>query len=192
MWCVVLQPKSTTRNAVLPAGSTPTAEVVGTILRRATPPELIGTYKWNGHIVYLFAYKTGKAGTENKHELPPPHDTILLFGEAVMIATKGGTAVSFGTAEYTKFYNESFGGFEDLGSEDSEDDEDEEEDAEEEEEEDEAAEEEEEEEGEFEEDEEELVVPVPKAVKAKRGAKKAPNYYTQSELTAEDYTLVKK
>ena len=51
---------------------------------------------------------------------------------------------------------------------------------------------EEEEEGEFEEDEEELVVPVPKAVKAKRGAKKAPNYYTQSELTAEDYTLVKK
>jgi len=191
MWCVVLQPKGTTRNAVLQLTAIPTPENVGTILRRATPPELIGTYKWSGHIVYLFAYKTGKAGTENKHELPPPHDTVLLFGEAVMIATKTGVPVSFGTAEYTKFYNESFGGFEDLGSEDSEDDE-AEDDEEAEDEEEEAEEEEEEEEGEFDEDEEEPVRPPPKATKTKRGAKKAPNYYTQSELVAEDYTLVKK
>lgn len=191
MWCVVLQPKGTTRNAVLPAGSAPTVEVVGGILRRATLPELIGTYKWNGHIVYLFAYKTGKAGTENKHELPPPHDTILLFSEAVLIATKAGVAVSFGTVEYTKFYNESFGGFEDLGSEDSDEggEEDEEEEEEDEIEEEEV---EKEDEGEFDEDEEEPVQIVAKIVKAKRGVKKAPNYYIQGELTPEEYTLVKK
>jgi hypothetical protein len=191
MWCVVLQPKGTTRNAVLPAGSTPTVEVVGGILRRATLPELIGTYKWNGHIVYLFAYKTGKAGTENKHELPPPHDTILLFSEAVLIATKACVAVSFGTVEYTKFYNESFGGFEDLGSEDSDEggEEDEEEEEEDEIEEEEV---EKEDEGEFDEDEEEPVQIVAKIVKAKRGVKKAPNYYIQGELMPEEYTLVKK
>ena len=191
MWCVILQPKGTTRNAVFPAGGAVTAETVGTILRRATPPELIGTFKWNGHIVHLFAYKTGKAGTENKHELPPPHDTVLLFGEAVLVATKAGAAVSFGTADYTKFYNESFGGFEDLGSEDTEGEEDDEEDEEEEEEEEEDVEK-EEEEGEFEEEEEEPVIVVAKVVKAKRGVKKAPNYYTQGELVAEEYTLVKK
>ena len=192
MWCIVLQPKGTTRNAVLPAGSAPTVEVVGGVLRRATLPELIGTYTWNGHVIHLFAYKTGKAGTENKHELPPPHDTVLLFSEAVMIATKGGVPVSFGTAEYTKFYNESFGGFEDLGSEDSEDGGEEDEEEEEEEEEVEEEVEPEEGEGEFEEDEEEPVRVVPKVVKAKRGAKKAPNYYTQTELMPEAYTLTKK
>ena len=190
MWCVVLQPKGTTRNAVLPAGSAPTVEVVGGVLRRATLPELIGTYTWNGHVIHLFAYKTGKAGTENKHELPPPHDTVLLFSEAVMIATKGGAPVSFATAEYTKFYDESFGGFEDLGSEDSEDGGDEEE----EEEEEELEEEVEPEEGEveFEEEEEEPVRVVAKVVKAKRGVKKILNYYTQAELMPEAYTLVKK
>ena len=176
---------------MLPAGSAPTVEVVGGILRRATLPELIGTYKWNGHIVYLFAYKTGKAGTENKHELPPPHDTILLFSEAVLIATKAGVAVSFGTVEYTKFYNESFGGFEDLGSEDSDEggEEDEEEEEEDEIEEEEV---EKEDEGEFDEDEEEPVQILAKIVKAKRGVKKAPNYYIQGELMPEEYTLVKK
>jgi len=190
MWCVILQPKGTTRNAVLPAESKPTVEVVGGILRRATLPELIGTYTWNGHVIHLFAYKTGKAGTENKHELPPPHDTVLLFSEAVMIATKGGAPVSFGTAEYTKFYNESFGGFEDLGSEDSEDGEEDE--GEEEEEEVEEEVDQEETEQEFEEEEEEPVRILPKVVKAKRGAKKIPNYYTQTELMPEAYTLIKK
>jgi len=196
MWCVVLQPKGTTRNAVLDANSScpPVAATVGTILRRATPPELIGTWTWQGHTLYLFAYKTGKAGTENKHELPPPYDSVLLFGEAVIIATKANTLVSFGTVEYPKFYNEALGGFEELGSEDSEEDEDEEEEEEEGEAEDEEEEEEEVEEdneGEAEEEEEEEVVrrPPPKVSKSKRTNKKMSAWYAIPELEAEPYSI---
>jgi hypothetical protein len=203
MWCVILQPKGTSRNAVIPTpesliqsgGGVDTA-AIGGILRRTAAPVLIGTWKWNGCVIHLFGYKTGKAGTENKHEIPPPHDKGLLFGEAVVIATKGGAVLSFSSAEYTKFYNEAYGGFEDLGSEDSEDDGEEEEEEEEEEAEPEAeAEAEEEEEPEADvpdEEDDEPARPAPKPVapsKAKRGGKKMPTWYAQPDMEPEAYVL---
>ena len=202
MWCVVLQPKGTSRNAVIPnpdtllQGGVPDAAVCGAILRRTSAPVLIGSWKWNGHVLYVFGYKTGKAGTENKHELPPPHDSGLLFGEALVIATKGNAAVSFNSTEYTKFYNEAYGGFEDLGSDDSEEEDEEEEEEEEVEEEAEVeAEKEDEEEAEADEgedeEEEEPARPAPKpAAKAKRGGKRVPAWYTQADMEPEPYRLV--
>jgi len=209
MWCVILQPKGSTRNAVIPAGEgggkgVPDVALVGQILRRAVPPERIGSWKWNGMVVYLYAYKTGKAGTENKHELPPPHDKGLFFGEAVLIAVQGGGPVSFSITEFTKFYTEKFGGFEDLGDEeddedegeDDEDAEDEEGEAEEEEEVEEEAEGEDEEggaEGDAEEEAEEEAPrkPVAKAPKPKRGAKKMPAWYAQADMEPEPYLLTR-
>lgn len=189
MWCVVLQPKGTSRNALIPADTkVHNPALVGTILRRATPPEYIGVWNWNGHVVHLYAYKTGKAGTENKHELPPPHDTALLFGEAVLIATKANVIVTFNTTEYTKFYNETLGGFDDIGSEDSDTDDEDIESEEEEEAAEESASESETEEVEVEEEEEEAPRPVIKIVKAKRNNKKATTWYNVSELVAEPYT----
>jgi DNA-directed RNA polymerase subunit M/transcription elongation factor TFIIS len=169
---------------------------VGTILRRATAPELIGTYKWNGMTLHLFGYKTGKAGTENKHELPPPHDKVLLFGDVVLIATKGTQMVSFATTDYQKFHTDGHGGFEDIGSQDSDDedaeDEDEEEIEDEEEEiEDEAAEESESEIGSVIEEEEEDDAPHPvrkPLIAPKRTNKKlAAAWYSIVQLTPEDY-----
>ena len=196
MWCVVLQPKGTTRNAVIPAGTEQhSAAAAGSILRRATAPEYIGSWKLNDVVVHLYAYKTGKAGTENKHELPPPYDTMLLFGEAVLFAARANKLISFGTAEYTKFYNEIMGGFDDIGSEDSDTDaEDAEEEAEEEVEEvvedvessdDESV---AESLVEVEEDDEPAPLPV-KIIKPKRVNKKIPTWYTLPELTPEPYTL---
>ncbi len=198
MWCVILQPKGTCRNALLPADQkdllSPAA--VGGILRRATAPELLGTYKWSGMTLHLFGYKTGKVGTENKHELPPPHDKVLVFGDIVVIATKGSTQqmVSFATTDYQKFHTDGHGGFEDLGSQDSETDEDEEdeEEAEEEEiEEEDAAEESEEESvaSEVVEEEEEAPRPVrkPSAAAIKRNNKKLPAWYSQTQLIIEEY-----
>ena len=93
MWCVVLQPKGTTRNALLPAtaiseSALPTPAMVGGILRRATPPEAIGTWTWNGLVLHLFAYKTGKAGTENKPRpsaVPSAYATELSSRETLMM-----------------------------------------------------------------------------------------------------------
>jgi hypothetical protein len=198
MHCTILQPKGTTRNANIPAGETklPAASVIGGILRRVGPPDLVGSWKKDGMIVHLFGYKTGKAGTENKHELPPPHDKVLLFGEAVVVATRSGDLVSFGTAEYTKFYNTAFGGFDDVGSEDSLSDmEDAEPDMDEEEEDAEdvesVASSESEELPIEEEEEEERPRPVPKLVKPKRTNKKIPAWFSVPELEPEAYTLVR-
>jgi hypothetical protein len=190
MWCLILQPKSTVRNALIPATITgiPDAAGIGGILRRATPPELIGTYKYEGLVLYLFGYKTGKAGTENKNELPPPHDKVLLFGEAVLFAIKDGEPVSFGTAEWPKFYEAANGGFEDLDEDEEEDEDEDGEEEEEEEEEEVVAAEEEEEVLPVEEEEEEKPVPI-KVAKVKRGNKRVPNWFTLPELSAEEYHL---
>ena len=199
MWCVILQPKGTSRNALLPADQkdllSPAA--VGGILRRATAPELIGKYKWNGMTLHLFGYKTGKAGTENKHELPSPND-VQVFGDIVIIATKGPTTtmVSFATADYQKFIaSQSSGDQEEAGSNDSDtDDEDEEL---EEEEEVEEAEEEAAEESDDEsvvasveaEEEEEAPRPVrkPSAATIKRNNKKLPAWYSLAQILPEEY-----
>jgi len=155
--------------------------IVGNILRRASPPEMIGVWSWGELTLQLYAYKAGKAGTENKHELPPPHDTILLFGEAVVVAVKNGVVQSFNTTAYTKFSNEAMGGFEDLGSDTETETEEEEEEEVEEDEED-------VEEVEEEEAEAEAEVEVPLAVKkVKRGAKKVQNWYLQPELEPDVY-----
>ena len=81
-YCIVLQPKSTTRNVQVGeswlAEGKPSPAAAGAILRRATLPELIGTWTWKAaagtQTLHLYGYKSGKAGTENKHELPPPFD----------------------------------------------------------------------------------------------------------------------
>lgn len=197
VYCVVLQPKGTTRNAqlndsVLATGA-PSSSAAGTVLRRATEPELVGTYKYGESVVHLYAYKTGKAGTENKHELPPPYDKDLLFGEAVLFLTTGGKYATFNDAEFKKWQTAAMGGFEELGDSDTDSDADSEEGEEEEEEEEEVVEEEEEEaepEIEVEEEEEEEVRrPIPKVSKAKRNLKRVPAWYSTSELMPESYTL---
>jgi transcription elongation factor S-II len=110
--CLILQPKGTTRNANIPAelAGVPTSKEVGGILRRATDPEAIGVWKWGTILLHLYGYKTGKTGTENQHELPPPHQEVKLFGEAVLIATTGAasaaTLTSFNTEKFQQFLAE--------------------------------------------------------------------------------------
>jgi hypothetical protein len=197
MYCTVLQPKGTTRNAMIPAGETklPAAGVIAGVLRRVGAPELIGTWKKDGLVVHLFGYKSGKAGTENKHELPPPHDKVLLFGEAVVVGTRSSDLVTFGTAEYTKFYNSAFGGFDDIGSEDSlsdvEDGAEEDEEEEVEEDAESVASTEPEVIEEVEEEEEERPKPILKLVKPKRVNKKIAAWFSLPELEPEAYTLVR-
>ena len=104
--------------------------------KKKTEPELLGTYIYKQLTLFIFGFTKGKAGTENKHELPPPHDSILAFGDIMLIASKDensfGTPVVFKVEDYEIFYSKAFGGFEDI---DEDEDEDEEEEIEEEEEE---------------------------------------------------------
>lgn len=67
----------------------------------------------------LYGWSDGKSGTENKHELPPPVDEELLFGDLLVIKTQNRDIKHLSIAGYNEFYEMAFGGFEDLGSEDS-------------------------------------------------------------------------
>ena len=96
------------------------------LLKKKVAPEMIGSYKNRAQTLFLFGYTTGKAGTENKHELPPPHDTTLCFGDIIILASKDSKSwlnpVPFKAEDYEIFYTRAFGGFEDLDSDDEEED----------------------------------------------------------------------
>jgi hypothetical protein len=71
--------------------------------------------------IQLYAKKVGRAGQENKYEFPPPVDNILYFGNCILINKDSDLKLS----DWHAIYEHLYGGFEEIGSEDSrEDDED--------------------------------------------------------------------
>jgi hypothetical protein len=98
------------------------SSAIKTHLKKKESPEVVGTYKYKSNTLFLLGYTSGKAGTENKHELPPPHDTTLCFGDIILLASKDendwSKPVSFKSVDYEAFYTKAFGGFEDLDEED--------------------------------------------------------------------------
>lgn len=96
------------------------------LLKKKTAPEMIGSYKNRAVTLFLFGYTKGKAGMENKHELPPPHDTTLCFGDIIILASKDSKTwsnpVPLKAEDYEVFYTRAFGGFEELDSEEEEED----------------------------------------------------------------------
>ena len=95
--------------------------------KKKIEPDLLGTYKYKTNTLYLFGFPHGKAGNENKHELPPPHDSMLVFGDIMLIASKSEVSfafpVLFKVEDYEMFYSKAFGGFDDLDDDDDENDE---------------------------------------------------------------------
>lgn len=70
--------------------------------------------------VSVFGKDNGRAGQENKYEFPPPIDSVLLFGSCVLVNKENNVAVSISKVEWSKVYEHLFGGFDDIGAEDSE------------------------------------------------------------------------
>lgn len=62
-------------------------EEVQSLLKKKSAPAELGTYTFQSNTLTLFGYTEGKAGTENKHELPPPHDNLLCFGDILLVAS---------------------------------------------------------------------------------------------------------
>ena len=71
------------------------------------------------HKVYLYGKKIGRAGNENKYDFPPPVDNELFFGTMVMVMeNQSQEYVNLTLEQWTQIYNDLFGGFDDIGSED--------------------------------------------------------------------------
>ena len=78
--------------------------------------------------VHLFGKTEGRAGQENKYDFPPPVDNTLFFGKCVLVMkNQQEHLVDLQETDWKVIYEQLFGGFEDIGDEDS-DEEDEEED----------------------------------------------------------------
>ena len=78
------------------------------------------------HIVELWSRDSGKSGTENKYELPPPIDTPLYFGNMAAVGVNNkGELIDLTIPIWKRVYEHLFGGFEDLGDESEEESEDE-------------------------------------------------------------------
>ena len=75
--------------------------------------------------VSVFAKNNGRANSENKFELPPPLDNELYFGSILIVLHKEKEKYELEDLEdltiekWEKFYEKLYGGFEDLGEEDS-------------------------------------------------------------------------
>ena len=109
--------ESRTLKTIAFAAAAATGAGVAKALRKVKPAELVGSYTTKtGTKLSVWGWRTGKAGTENKHELPPMGDGAdegLLFGDAVVVSSAGDYTVE----QWETFYEEAFGGFESLDSE---------------------------------------------------------------------------
>ena len=73
--------------------------------------------------IKLYGKKTGRAGQENKYDFPPPVDNVLFFGPCILICSdlETGKTIDLAKSDWEEIYEYLFGGFENVGSEDSDD-----------------------------------------------------------------------
>lgn len=82
--------------------------------------KIIHTYIDKDYSIRVYASVDGVAGQENKHELPPPLDTRLLFGDTYLVRyDKNKTLSNFSKKQFKKFIDDFNGGFDDIGSQDT-------------------------------------------------------------------------
>jgi hypothetical protein len=82
-----------------------------------TWPVEIGAKKYN---ISLYGKTKGRANSENKYEFPPPVDSVLFFGSCVLVnRDETGKLVDLSKSEWETIYETLYGGFEDIGDEDS-------------------------------------------------------------------------
>lgn len=119
----------------LPESGKLTLDAIHEYMKKKSAPVELGSYIHETTKIYLFGYKEGRAGTENKHELPPPYADLLAFGDIIVVASSIAstweTPAHFTEPQWETFYEAAMGGFEDVtkggatgkGSADSDDEE---------------------------------------------------------------------
>jgi hypothetical protein len=103
-----------------------TIESIKKLLKSKQDVDLCATYQYGNLFLFLFGAIDGKTGTENQHELPPPHDSILVFGDMLLIASTDKswkTPAHFTIAQYEKFYQAMFEGDDENASQEGNDEE---------------------------------------------------------------------
>ena len=86
---VVLSIKGEARKANLSLTSegSMNIESIQRYFKKKDQPELLCHYEHEHKNIFLFGYKKGKKGTENKTELPEPHSTTVIYGDAIVLVS---------------------------------------------------------------------------------------------------------
>lgn len=108
-----------------------TMETLQKYFKKKDEPERVCYYEHDNKIIFIFGYKKGKKGTENKTELPDPHASTVLYGDAIVVVSmshKWETPIPFTVDQWNAFYSNNDEDGEDEDEDDDEDEEEEEED----------------------------------------------------------------
>jgi DNA-directed RNA polymerase subunit M/transcription elongation factor TFIIS len=111
-----------------------TIDILQKYFKKKEQPEQVCYYEYDNKLIYIFGYKKGKKGTENKIELPDPYLDTPLFGDAIVIVSINRmwtNPIPFTVEQWTTFYNEDHKKEEDEEEDDEEEEEEEEEEVEE-------------------------------------------------------------
>lgn len=94
-------------NLSLNENSNLTIEILQKYFKKKDEPENICCYQYDNKYIFIFGYKKGKKGTENKVELPSPYSEITLFGDAFVIVSqtnKWQNPVPYTVEQWNTFY----------------------------------------------------------------------------------------
>lgn len=91
-------------------------EGIKKLIKTKQEVDLIANYAYNNQYIHIYGAIDGKEGTDNKHELAPPHDAIIVFGDLIVLVFSNKDAtdiVSFTSTQYEKFNQDIFEGYND-------------------------------------------------------------------------------
>lgn len=122
---VVLSIKGEARRANLALTSDGSIDIdtLQKYLKKKEVPEQVCYYEHDSKIIFIFGYKKGKKGTENKTELPEPYSEETIYGDAIVLVAlshKWQNPIPFTVDQWTSFYN-SVSGIAPVDDEDAED-----------------------------------------------------------------------
>jgi DNA-directed RNA polymerase subunit M/transcription elongation factor TFIIS len=83
-------------------------ETIQKYFKKKDEPEQICYYEYNDKIIFVFGYKKGKKGTENKTELPDPYTSTVIYGDALVIVSlthEWNNPIPFTVDQWNAFYN---------------------------------------------------------------------------------------
>jgi len=81
-------------------------ETIQKYFKKKDEPEQICYYEYNDKFIFIFGYKKGKKGTENKTELPDP--STVIYGDALVIVSlthEWNSPIPFTIDQWNAFYN---------------------------------------------------------------------------------------
>jgi hypothetical protein len=111
---VILEASGEIKDYTLQVAKDVTLDSLKTLFKKKAVLETIGTYPYKSSTLFLFGVLNGKEGEENKHQLPPPHDSIQVYSDIVVLASTDDTSfktlVPFTQVDYEAFYSKQFGG----------------------------------------------------------------------------------